>query len=321
MSDVLRIFVSYTYEDTAFARSLVTALRGVGADVWYDEHTVGSGELGSVIARELQARPIFVLILSPAALASHWVEDACRQACSLLPHDPTRTLLSVLAAPITNGHAVWPALADFQRVEAPGLQPYLPAEAIWRTLLALTPLRNRPPVRAPQPTVSATDLVARGKALLDQERYADALPLFEVATQLDPESFDAWFNLGYTLAQTNGPAMKRLAAYEHAIVLSPTHAAAWTNAGAVLTDLQCYEEALAAFEQAITLSPTLARAWTGKGNALAGLQCYEDALAAFEQATTLDPAFALAWTNAALMLRRLGRLAEATAAAARAESA
>ncbi len=29
--------------------------------------------------------------------------------------------------------------------------------------------------------------------------HAEALPLFEHATQLAPQSFSAWFNLGYTL--------------------------------------------------------------------------------------------------------------------------
>ena len=34
----LRIFVSHSSMDKAICDQLVTALRGAGADVWYDEH-------------------------------------------------------------------------------------------------------------------------------------------------------------------------------------------------------------------------------------------------------------------------------------------
>ena len=47
MSEPLRIFVSHSHQDDAFARGLVAALRGAGSDVWYDEHNMaraGSGQ-------------------------------------------------------------------------------------------------------------------------------------------------------------------------------------------------------------------------------------------------------------------------------------
>ena len=117
-SQPLSIFVSHSHEDDAFARDLVAGLRGAGADVWYDEHNLGSGQLGPVIERELRARPLFLLVLSPAALASRWVEDECRWAYGLLRRDPTRTILPVLAAAIADELDLWLFLQDFKRVEA-----------------------------------------------------------------------------------------------------------------------------------------------------------------------------------------------------------
>src|SRR5262249_1604140 len=134
MSEALRIFVSHSHQDDAFARALVAALRGAGADVWYDEHNLGSGRLGPEIERELRARPVFVVVLSPAALASRWVEDECRWAYGLLRRDPTRTILPVLAVPIADEMDLWLFLQDFKRVEAPGVQPFPPGEAVRRTL-------------------------------------------------------------------------------------------------------------------------------------------------------------------------------------------
>ena len=53
MATALPIFVSHSHEDGAFCQALVTALRGAGADVWYDEQNMGSGLLMSVIQSEL----------------------------------------------------------------------------------------------------------------------------------------------------------------------------------------------------------------------------------------------------------------------------
>jgi hypothetical protein len=45
----MHVFVSHSHEDDAFCRGVVAALRGAGADVWYDEHNLGSGQLVDTI--------------------------------------------------------------------------------------------------------------------------------------------------------------------------------------------------------------------------------------------------------------------------------
>ena len=74
MAEQLRVFVSHSHEDNEFCQQIVQALRDAGADVWYDEHNLGWGELHDEIQRELGRRAIFVLILSKAAFASKWVQ-------------------------------------------------------------------------------------------------------------------------------------------------------------------------------------------------------------------------------------------------------
>ena len=73
----LRVFVSHSHEDDAFCRAIVTALRGAGADVWYDEHNMGSGLLMSVIQSELGLRPVFVVILSNRHMPPTTQQVAC----------------------------------------------------------------------------------------------------------------------------------------------------------------------------------------------------------------------------------------------------
>src|SRR5215472_14266213 len=119
----IHIFVSHSHEDDAFCRGVVAALRGAGADVWYDEHNLGSGQLVDTIERELKARPVVVVILSQSALASPWVRDECKWAYTLLRRDPSRIILPVTAGPLEE-NAIWMFLSDFKRIEAPDLHPY-----------------------------------------------------------------------------------------------------------------------------------------------------------------------------------------------------
>lgn len=96
----LRVFVSHASEDSAFCHTIVAALRGAGADVWYDEHTMGSGRLADEILRELGRRPIFVLILSKHAFVSRWVKRETDWAEELKERDPSYALLPVTAGTI-----------------------------------------------------------------------------------------------------------------------------------------------------------------------------------------------------------------------------
>jgi hypothetical protein len=55
-----------------------------------------AGRLGHTIEEQLRDRPIFVVALSPAALASRWVEDEARWAYNLARKDPKRIILPVV---------------------------------------------------------------------------------------------------------------------------------------------------------------------------------------------------------------------------------
>jgi DNA-binding YbaB/EbfC family protein len=145
-------------------------------DVWYDEHNMESGKLMEVVERELRARPVFVVILSPAALASKWVSDESSWAYQLYKSDPTRIILPVLVEPVKEDE-IWLWLRDFRRIETSGLTPFPEDERIRRTLrvLRLTP--------AAEPEESMDEL----------------LPHSAEAVLGDPDSFDDWSNSGFNI--------------------------------------------------------------------------------------------------------------------------
>ncbi|HEU5344085.1 MAG TPA: toll/interleukin-1 receptor domain-containing protein [Ktedonobacterales bacterium] len=347
----MQVFVSHSHKDDAFCQALVKGLRDAGADVWYDEHNMGSGRLGPTIERELRRRPVFIVVLSPAALGSEWVEDETRWAYGLYRKDRSRIMQPVTARPLTEND-IWLFLQDFKRIEAPGLQPFPTGEAVRRLLhtLVLTPQGEAPAPTAPQPQERVDDLVERGKALMAQKRHADAILLLERASQLNPRSFDAWGNLGQALGEVGwwaealaacdralalnanvasvwnnrGVALRKLnredealVAYDRALDLNPSAPDAWNNKGWALITLKQYDEALAAFDQTLAVEPTYAKAWGARGFVLYGLLRYDEALAALDRALALEET-AMRWTNKASTLRALGRMSEAEAAERRA---
>ncbi|HKT39116.1 MAG TPA: toll/interleukin-1 receptor domain-containing protein [Ktedonobacterales bacterium] len=315
----LRVFVSHASEDNAFCHAIVMALRDAGADVWYDEHNMGSGRLQDVILREMGSRPIFVLILSKAVFTSKWVKRETDWAEELGDRDPSRVFLPVTAGQIErndfgadNG---WLAYYNYKRIEAPGFAPYTVAEAANRLLraLGLTPAGAAPTPVAPQPTESVDDLLTRGKALIAQKQYAEALPLFERVSQLSSGSFDAWANMGYILGEL-GQWQNSLASCERALALDSKQSWVWNNKGRALNGLTRYNEALDAYDRALALDQNDAEIWYNKGTTLHMVGRYDDALAAYDRALALDANLAVAWGNRGTALDALKRYDEALVA-------
>lgn len=134
----MRIFLSHSSQDKAFADALVHALRAADADVWYDEQSLGAGHLLDVINRELASRPVFIVVLSKAAFASRWVTQECQWAFNLYSREPERVILPVTAQPIEpRDFNSWLFMESFKRIEASGGLPLSQPEAIAKTLQTL----------------------------------------------------------------------------------------------------------------------------------------------------------------------------------------
>ena len=114
--------------------------------------------------------------------------------------------------------------------------PFPVREAANRLLhaLAMTSAGAAPAHVASQPTEDVDDLLTRGKALMApllnrlkaQEQCAEALRLFERATQLTPNNADAWANFGTALV-TLSRHKEALVACDRALALDDKQAQAW----------------------------------------------------------------------------------------------
>ncbi|MFI5273174.1 MAG: tetratricopeptide repeat protein [Ktedonobacterales bacterium] len=132
-----RVFISHSTRDNDFGLRLAADLRGAlggeesavwldasgglhGGDIWLDQ-----------IAAELTSREVFLIILSPAALASAWVRDELRMAWKQRNSASNKVIIPVLAEPC----AVPEYLATIQFISFVPPRPY--EEAFGEVLAAV----------------------------------------------------------------------------------------------------------------------------------------------------------------------------------------
>ncbi|MEW6206978.1 MAG: tetratricopeptide repeat protein [Acidobacteriota bacterium] len=125
---------------------------------------------------------------------------------------------------------------------------------------------------------------------------------YETEVKTNPQSAEAWCNLGYALKDSLLMDEREQArkAFEEAIRLKPDYAEAYNGlAQAILPFSTCingprpslkdYEESLGLHQRALLLKPDYADAYRGFGNACMHLKHYREAASAFEEAIRLDP--------------------------------
>ena len=337
-----RIFVSYAFEDDAWCRTFVEALRLGGATVWYDKYHLGYGVLGEKIEQELYASPTFIVVLSPASIARPWVRREMDAAMGLKDKHPERIIIPVMAEK-ADIPLMWGAYTCVSGLGDTGIHAIEAAGQVV-SMLRIVPSDATAVTPPPEDVQTAAELASQGNAfytqmrylkalsaydqalalnsqaagvwtakgdvLYDLQRYAEALASYDEALTLESENADIWNNLGNVLAALH-QSEQALSAYEHALALDSQAADVWSNKGSALQELWRLEEALSALEQALTLDPESATAWYNKGSVLQDLERYTEALSTFERALTLNPTDVDVWNSIINVLGQLGRGEEA----------
>jgi tetratricopeptide (TPR) repeat protein len=286
-----RIFISHAPEDGAWCRAFVEVLRQADADVWYEEprdvsspdespqprqepsreeqlaqgpqHSQTSAPLTVEVRRELAARPTFIIVLSPAAIACARVRGQVR-AANYLWHRTHSPLILPVMAETCEAPRLWATYRCICGEDETGSETGLPPEEAARRVAALRDIIDE----------SAAHAHARGLALFDQRKNAEALAAFARASILDPTVPRYWNCRGLALRRL-GRHVEALAALKQALALDPTYAAAWYNLGLVWYSQRPREDALrqglVAFDRALELDPLDADAWHMKATVLVEL--------------------------------------------------
>lgn len=175
-----RIFISHSHHDNEWCRAFAAALTAIGYDVWFDEAGLQGGDAWvASIQREVQSREIFVIVLTPEAWESQWVQDELQLAIAT-----RRRILPVL---LRNTQVSGFLLAT-QWITVIGEDPQAAARAAIPVFEAPpAPGRNAAPQAA---TETLDDLVVLCRSLAAEERFTEALSACNRALALDPKNVE-----------------------------------------------------------------------------------------------------------------------------------
>ena len=85
------VFVSHAHADNDLCTPFVDALRKRGIDMWYDLTNIQNGRLlTQEIQHQLQQRSVLIVMVTPAALQSFWVELEINTFLGYMAHDRSR---------------------------------------------------------------------------------------------------------------------------------------------------------------------------------------------------------------------------------------
>lgn len=136
---------------------------------------------------------------------------------------------------------------------------------------------------------------------MELNRPAEAVPHFEAALRLKPESAPAHFNYGTALAAA-GRYDDAVAQYQRALQLRPNYAIAHNNLASALLQLGRPQQALTSFREAARIEPRLAEAHLNVGLLSRAAGDYPEAIARFRAALAASPTWITALANLASLL-------------------
>ena len=128
-----------------------------------------------------------------------------------------------------------------------------------------------------------------------------------------------WQGNGITLFN-QGEFETAVQAFDKAIELNESYAAAWVNRGVALNKLSKYSDALIAYDKAINIDSNDSIAWYNKGNTLYNINRFNESVQAYNSAINIDPRNAISWYGVGNSFYMMGRYQDAIEAYNRAES-
>jgi tetratricopeptide (TPR) repeat protein len=158
-----------------------------------------------------------------------------------------------------------------------------------------------------------------GNLHLSQGNDELAIESMTGAIKANPNSSEAYYCLAY-LEQEKENFKQAVEYFKQALSLNKTDVGAFNNLGNCYDRLDQTQQAIKAYTQAIKLNSKYISAIYNRGNAYMKIAKDDLALVDLTHAIELDGQFYQAYYNISILLKRLGRLAEAEVAAKQAKT-
>jgi len=156
-----------------------------------------------------------------------------------------------------------------------------------------------------------------GAALIEQDKFDQAVEQLQLAIQINPNCAEAYLNLADVYRKL-GQYADAIQVYNSVIQVRPAYAPAYYELGNTYDRLGQYQQAVEAYISALKIKPDYIQAYSNLGVAYGRLGQWQNEIDACSKAIKIDPAFADAHNNLGVALGQLGRFPEAIQAFRRA---
>lgn len=158
-------------------------------------------------------------------------------------------------------------------------------------------------------SAEAQELFDEAFEALDAGKPAQALPLYERALELAPDSYRIWVEYTSCLKELNRQPAAVRAGWRTVQLAPARESGGWVNLGNSLSRSWRFEEAALAYEEALKADGDKAKAsrrFTSLGFDAENAGRRDAALTFYERALTLDPKNAIAWADKGRVLHCMG---------------
>lgn len=153
-------------------------------------------------------------------------------------------------------------------------------------------------------------LLARGADLHQNQKFDDAIVLYNTVLDHNPDNLDALTFLA-SAYRSSGRVGEAVDLYDRLAEKNPPRADFWFNRGNALNEQGRREDAVASYDRSLSIDPTNATVFANRAICQAALKQPEAAIASYEQALAVDPDHRIALNNIANLLADHNRLHEA----------
>ena len=251
------VFICYRRTNASWALALFQHLTQHGYDVFFDYHSIASGDFEQVILQNIKARAHFIVVLTPSALErieepGDWmrreIETALETRRNIVPlmlegfnfGSPSiaRYLTGSLAA-LKSYNGLNVPVEYFDAAMARLRERYLSValDAVLHPVSAATAqaVRRQQAAASAAPSVAAKELTAQewfelGYKHGDARKYDEAIHAYSEALRLEPDDADAYYNRG-NARWAKGDLDGAMRDYDEALRLEPDDASAYHNRG------------------------------------------------------------------------------------------
>jgi tetratricopeptide (TPR) repeat protein len=154
---------------------------------------------------------------------------------------------------------------------------------LWIIPVLLLTLSSPAPLRAE----TTADCIAKGNALANKKKYAEAIEQYQIAAKMDPKKSQATLLISLCYAQS-GDLDKGLSYAERAVKDNPSYVSFY-NLGLLHSARKEFDKAIEAFDRALKFNPKSSSAEYQKGLAYSILKQYDQAIPFYQKALKLNP--------------------------------